>query len=77
MKNPCAKTRDKNNPYEVYKNDSGWEWRVLKKYQSPEKEATNPGARWFVWACSPMCPHGEMGDTYIRDIKGMGGVKVQ
>lgn len=76
MKNECGKMRTKDNPYEVWRNDSGWEWRVLKKYQTPEKEAQNPYARWMVWAKSPMCPFGEMGDTYISDIIGMGGVKV-
>lgn len=76
MKNQCGKMRDKNAPYEVYRNESGWEWRVLKKYQSPEGESKNPYARWMVWAKSPMCPDGEMGDAYINDIIGMGGVKV-
>lgn len=69
--------RDKNNPYEVYRNNEGWEWRVLKKYQSPEKEAENAFARWFCAVKSPATFGGyDMGDTYIRDIIEMGGVLV-
>lgn len=66
-KNECAKTRPVANPYEVWQGN-GWTWNVLKKYQTPEKEATNPFARWFCFVTSPICPDGEYGDTYIRDI---------
>jgi hypothetical protein len=78
MKNPCAKMRDVNNPYEVWKNSEGWEWRVLKKWQTPEKETTNPFARWFCAVKSPMT-HGsyDMGDVYVKDIPMMGGVKME
>ena len=42
MKNECGKTRPKDQPYEVWQNPAaGWTWRVLKKYQNPEKEADN------------------------------------
>ena len=43
--NPCGKTRDVAEPYEVWKGPGGFEWRVLKKYQKPELEAKNPYAR--------------------------------
>ena len=68
MKNECAKSRDVNNPYEIWTHGD-WEWRVLKKYQRPDKEAENPYARWFVAAKSPYT-HGsyEYGDTYVKDI---------
>lgn len=59
--------RPKENPYEVWTNGS-WTWRVLKKYQTPEKEAQNLFARWFCFVTSPMCPDGEMGDVYVVDI---------
>lgn len=66
--------RNVNEPYEVWRNAHGWEWRVLKKYQTPEKEATNPYARWM---CAVKSPHTfgsyDMGDTYIRDILDLGG----
>lgn len=68
MKNECAKTRPVTNPYEVWTNGS-WTWKVLKKWQSPDKEATNEYARWFCHVTSPMCPNGEMGDVYVREIK--------
>ena len=69
MKNECAKTRPIEKPYEVWENSSGWKWRVLKKYQSPDKEASNNFARWFCFVTSPFCPSGEYGDTYVKEIK--------
>ena len=68
-KNECGKTRPQDNPYEVWKNNSGWEWLVLKKYQSPEKENKNPFARWFCAVKSPFT-YGDysLGDVYIADI---------
>ena len=66
-RNECAKTRPIDNPYEVWEG-GGWTWYVLKKYQTPEKEAANPYARWFCFVKSPICPEGEYGDTYISDI---------
>tara|TARA_R100001594_G_scaffold39489_1_gene71256 strand:- start:271 stop:540 length:270 start_codon:yes stop_codon:yes gene_type:complete len=85
MKNECGKTRDVNNPYEVWKCrmnfgvEGGFddileiEYRVLKKYQSPKGEAENPFARWFTAAKSE-ATYGswEYGDTYVRDIVSTG-----
>jgi len=81
-KNLCSKTRDVNNPYEVYRSYllPDWEWRVLKKYQSPEGEAKNPFARWYCAVKSPntFLNSWEYGDTYIRDIiKEAGAYKVE
>ena len=68
--NPHGKTRPLDNPYTVYKRGY-WEWRVLKAYQSPEKEATNPYARWFCAVKSPYTfGSWEYGDTYVSDIPG-------
>ena len=73
MKNECGKTRKVNEPYEVYRNSSGWEWRVLKKYQSPDKESGNQTARWFVAAKSPATFGGyDLGDEYVVNIKANG-----
>lgn len=70
MKNLCAKTRPDNNPYEIWAtSDGSWQWHVLKKYQTPEKEAENPYARWFCRVISPFTPKGELGDVYVREIK--------
>lgn len=69
-KNLCAKTRPVSNPYEVWQ-AGGWTWKILKRYQSPEKEAANPFARVFCHVTSPMCPDGELGDTYLRDIQSV------
>jgi hypothetical protein len=74
MKNLCSKSRDVNDPYEVWENaQAGFEWRVLKKYQRPDKEAENPHARWFVAAKSPYTYGSfEYGDTYVKDIMDYG-----
>ncbi len=68
MKNLCGKTRPVNKPYEVWK-AGDWTWKVLKKYQSPEKEAQNPHARWFCSVSSPYTfgSH-DMGDVYVSEI---------
>jgi hypothetical protein len=68
-KNPCAKTVKPENAYEVWQGH-GWTWYVCKKYQTPEKEATNRYARWFCYVTSPLCPEGEYGDVYVSEIKG-------
>lgn len=70
-KNLCNKTRPVENPYEIWKNEIGsWEWRVLKKYQKPEKEKENPYARWFCAVKSPYTYESwEYGDVYVNDIK--------
>jgi len=74
-KNECAKMRPKDKPYEVWQ-AGDWTWRVLKKWQAPEKEAINPFSRWFCYVTSPFCPEGEMGDVYISEICKAGAVKV-
>ena len=67
-KNLCAKTRDIDNPYEVWQSyDGTWEWKVLKKWQINDDK---PYARWFCAVKSPFT-HGEydMGDVYVSEIK--------
>ena len=72
-KNECNKTRDIDNPYEVWRGPANFEWRVLKKYQSPENEAKNEYARWFCAVKSDMTYGSfELGDTYVADIKAYG-----
>lgn len=70
MKNLCGKTRKVNQPYEVWVNNAGWEWRVLKKWQADDKEVGNPYARWFCAVKSPMT-HGsyDLGDVYVSEVK--------
>ena len=71
-KNEKAKTRDINHPYELYQKN-GWEWRVLKHYQTPDNEAKNPYARVLCAVKSPFTFGGyDMGDTYISDIDKTG-----
>ena len=67
-KNECAKKRTKDNPYEIWKNAQGWEWRVLKKNQSPEKENGNPFASWVCAVYNPMFGGWSEGNTYVADV---------
>ena len=69
-----GKSRTQDKPYAIYKNASGWEWRVLKTYKHSSAELKDPHARWFVAATSPMMPEGayELGDTYAGEIKQFG-----
>ena len=67
-KNLHGKSRTVENPYHIIVAD-GWEWRVLKRDQSPDAERANPYARWFVAVKSPLTYGSwEYGDTYIREI---------
>ena len=69
--NPFGKTRKVHDPYAVYRGHHGWEWRVLKTYQRPDKEKNNAHARWLCAVKSPYTFDSfEMGDTYIRDVLG-------
>ena len=67
-KNPCAKKVTPEQAYEVY-SDGEWTYFVLKKYQTPEKEAANPFARWHCLTTSPITPKGEYGDAYVSTVK--------
>ncbi len=69
-KNPFGKTVKVDAPYAVYKGSNPLtgetEVRVLKTYQTPDKEAKNLYARWFVAVKTDMTGGGfDMGDTYI------------
>ena len=67
MKNTRGKARSVSDPYEVYKS-GGWEWLVLKHYQSAENERGNRQyARVYCMV------HGffdESGDVYCKEIPG-------
>ena len=69
-KNLCGKTVKPENAYEVWQSFDGvWTYFVLKKYQSPEKEAQNPYARWYVFVKTPAYPNGWPEDGYVSAIK--------
>ena len=72
-KNECNKTRSLDDPYEVWNGLAGFEWRVLKKYQTPENEANNPYARWYC-AVKSDYTYGEYdyGDVYVAEIHESG-----
>lgn len=68
MPNPCGKTRPVTDPYEIWV-AGDWTWKVLKKYQTPEREASNPEARWFCQVITPYTTsRGDLGDVYVREI---------
>ena len=79
-KNECGKTRDINNPYEVWEcrmqlglDVLNIEYRVLKKYKNPENEAKDPYARWHTAAKSEATfGNWEYGDMYAKDITSTG-----
>tara|TARA_R100001086_G_scaffold227509_2_gene146656 strand:+ start:957 stop:1364 length:408 start_codon:yes stop_codon:yes gene_type:complete len=68
MKNPFSKTRKIHEPYAIYMM-AGWEWRILKTYQRPDKEKNNSYARWLFATKSPHTNGDfEIGDGYSRPI---------
>lgn len=70
-----GKTVKVEQPYATFTNAQGWEWRVLKTYQSAKKEKDNPYARWFVAAKSPLTYGSwEYGDTYAQEIEQYGNL---
>jgi hypothetical protein len=78
MKNTQSKTMSVNSPYEVWQSfDGSWTWRILKKWQSPDKEAGNEYARWFCAVKTPMTGNSyDIGDVYVSEIK-RNAVKVE
>ena len=77
MKNTQAKTRPKDQPYEIWQNTrpvfeneqaGDWTWKVLKKWQVDDNKQY---ARWFCFVTSPFCPEGEYGDVYVEEIKSV------
>jgi hypothetical protein len=75
-KNLFGKTKPKEAPYAVYKGYGplgDTEVRVLKTYQTHEREKENPHARWFVVVKTDMTFGSyDMGDSYIMDaIRGL------
>ena len=80
--NPCSKRVTPHQAYEVWQSlDGSVTYFVLKKYQSPEKEAANPYARWYCAVSSPSlhppCANVagkhtlqlEYGDAYVSTVK--------
>lgn len=64
--NYMSKSRKMDNPYQIWRNDSGWEWRVLKSYQA---DTSKEYARAFCAVSSPYTFGGhDMGDVYWSDI---------
>ena len=74
MANKLSKTRPVAEPYAIYEANGGVvRWHILKTYKQASSEAKDPFARWFVVAYSDATgPRGDMGDTYIKEIKHYG-----
>jgi hypothetical protein len=66
-----GKSRTIEKPYAIYRGFGPFgetEVRVLKTYQSAEKEKGNPYARWFVAVKSDFTyGNFDMGDSYIKE----------
>jgi hypothetical protein len=58
---------DNSQAYEVWQAGS-WTWNVLKHNQATEAEEKNPFAIVCCNVVTPMCPDGEIGDTYLYEI---------
>jgi hypothetical protein len=71
VKNPFGKSRKPESPYFTLRDYGAWEWRVLKLYRAPAASVLDPFARAFCLVKSPMVPHGELGDVYVKDIPGL------
>jgi hypothetical protein len=72
MKNLCAKTVKPENAYEVWQSGT-WTWYVLKKWQADDNK---PFARWFCLVKTPFVPEGELGDVYVKEVRGSGARRV-
>lgn len=70
-KNPFGKTVKKENAYEVWVDArTDFQYLVLKKNQTPEKEALNPFASWEMATRSPYTfGSWELGAGYVKDVK--------
>jgi hypothetical protein len=76
QKNVISKSRDKDNPYAIFKGIGPFgdtEVRVLKAYQKPALENENNYARWFIAVKSDYTYDSyDMGDSYINDcVRGL------
>jgi hypothetical protein len=70
-RNPYGRMRPVSDPYEVWSTpDGSWTWKILKYWKSPELSDLDPYARVFCHVTSPYVPDGELGDVYLRAIKG-------
>lgn len=70
-KNSWAKERPFDNPYVIitHPNFPGWEWRILKAYQTAKNEAANPYARWLMQTKGVgTFGHYSYGDGYISEV---------
>ena len=70
-KNMFGKSVSKDAPYAIYRGRGPFgdtEVRVLKTYQSVDKERSNPYARWMVAVKSDFTYGSyDMGDSYIKE----------
>ena len=67
-KNPLGKGRDVENPYATFMAGE-FEIRVLKTYKLAKNENSDPYARWYTVAKSPMTYGSwEYGDTYRKEV---------
>jgi len=61
-----SRERPLGDPYEVYRNGKGWEWRILIRRQADDDQLF---ARWYCAVKSPESDCWNYGDVYVREIK--------
>ena len=68
-KNLFAKSADKDNPHAIYEcGHMNFKWRVIKTWKHADNEPSDQYARWYCFVTSDMCPEGEYGDVYKKEI---------
>tara|TARA_R110002020_G_scaffold92079_2_gene223213 strand:+ start:300 stop:569 length:270 start_codon:yes stop_codon:yes gene_type:complete len=70
MDNPFEKTADIDSPYAIYVDKRfSYEYKVLKTYQTKDKESKNHHAKWKLAIKSPFTLGSyEIGDDYCLNI---------
>ena len=68
-KNLFGKSADKDNPHAIYEcGRMNFKWRVIKTWKHADNEPSDPYAKWYCFVTSDMCPEGEYGDVYKKEI---------
>ena len=72
MKNPYGKTQKIETPWMIYRNNFGWEWRVLKFWKNPVATGFMSVGDYDRLYCAVKSPHTygsyDIGDVWFKDI---------
>lgn len=73
-RNPYVKRRPTQEPYEVWKNDKGWTWFVLKKF---DLDDSAPDARWLCLVVTPFAHGGKLEEVLAQDVRAQARMTYQ